>query len=80
MKKIIIDIEGMACGGCEKNVNTRIEKNFDIKKVTASHEKNQTEILAKEALDEAKLKEVIEAAGFTVLKITTTEKKGLFGR
>ena len=80
MKKIIIDIEGMECCGCEKNVNTLIEKNFNIKKVTSSHEKNKTEILAKEALDEGKLKEVIEAAGFTVLNITTIEKKGLFGR
>ena len=80
MKKIVIDIEGMECCGCEKNVNARIEKNFDIKKVISSHEKNKTEILAKDALDETKLKEVIEAAGFTVVNITTTEKKGLFGR
>ncbi|MBR5328747.1 MAG: heavy-metal-associated domain-containing protein [Firmicutes bacterium] len=80
MKKIIIHIEGMECCGCEKTVNGRIEKNFDIKKVTSSHEENKTVILAKEALDETKLKEVIEAAGFTVHNITTTEKKGLFGR
>ena len=80
MKKITVTIEGMACGGCEKNVNTRIEKNFDIKKVTSSHTENKTEILAKEALDETKLKEVIEAAGFTVTNIITEEKKGLFGR
>lgn len=80
MKKITVSIEGMACCGCEKNVNGLIEKNFKIKKVTSSHEANKTEILAKEALDEAKLKEVIEAAGFTVKSITTEEKKGIFGR
>lgn len=80
MKKITVAIEGMACGGCEKNVNTRIEKNFNVKKVTSSHTENKTEILTKETIDEEKLKEVIEAAGFTVTGITIEEKKGLFGR
>lgn len=80
MKKTTVAVEGMACCGCEKNVNGLIEKNFNIKKVTSSHEAGKTEILSKEALDEGKLKEVIEAAGFTVKSIITEEKKGLFGR
>jgi len=84
MVKIIAKVEGMACGMCEAHVNEAVKKAFDVKEVTSSHKDNVTEIIAEAALDEAKLKEVIEEEGYTVLGVSTEEYKkkrfSLFGK
>lgn len=69
MIKITIDIEGMACGMCESHVNDAIAKAFDVKSVTSSHKKKQTEIISKTSIDEDKLRNTIEATGYKVLAI-----------
>ena len=50
-------------------------------KVTSSHKRGETVILAEAAPEEARLRQVIEATGYTVGEITAcaAEKKGLFG-
>lgn len=80
MRKITLDIAGMACGMCEAHVNDAVRQHFAVKKVTSSHAKGRTEILAEAALDEEKLKAVIESAGYTVTGVHTEpyQKKGLF--
>ena len=84
MLKITVGIEGMMCGMCEAHVNEAVKKAFAVKEVTSSHKDNVTEIIAESALDEAKVKEVIEAEGYTVLGVTTEEYKkkrfSLFGK
>lgn len=84
MRKVTVDVEGMACGMCEAHINDAVRQNFSVKKVTSSHSKGKTEIIAEAALEEEKLKEVIEKAGYTVTRIHTEpyEKKGfsLFGK
>ena len=77
MVKMILDVDGMACGVCEAHVNDAVRKGFQVKKVTSSHSKGTTEIIAEEPLDEEKLKSTIEATGYTVLGIKTElyEKK-----
>ena len=84
MVKVVAQVEGMACGMCEAHVNEAVKKAFAVKEVTSSHKDNVTEIVAEEALDEAKVKEVIEAEGYTVLGVTTEEYKkkrfSLFGK
>lgn len=84
MVKIILDIEGMACGMCEAHVNDAIRKAFPVKKVSSSHAKGKTEILAEEAIDEEALKAAISATGYTVKAVRTEpyEKKGFsfFGK
>lgn len=78
MVKITLDIEGMACGTCETHVNEAVRKVFEVKKVTSSHSKGKTEIIAETPLDDSKLKNAIEAIGYKVLGIHTElyEKKG----
>ncbi|MCQ4022445.1 MULTISPECIES: heavy-metal-associated domain-containing protein [unclassified Ruminococcus] len=78
MIKITLDIEGMACGMCEAHVNDAVRQNFAVKKVTSSHSKGKTEIIAQSTLDEEKLKEVIGKSGYNVTAIHTEpyEKKG----
>jgi hypothetical protein len=59
-------------------VNDAIRKAFPVKKVTSSHSKGQTEILAEAQLDEELLKKAIQSGGDTVTGITVEvyEKKG----
>ncbi|MCM1308099.1 MAG: cation transporter [Butyrivibrio sp.] len=67
MVKIILEVEGMACGMCEAHVNDAIRANFAVKKVKSSHKKNRTEITAEEEPDTERLREVITQAGYTLV-------------
>lgn len=44
MVKTTLGIDGMMCGMCESHMNDAIRNNFDVKKVTSSHSKKQTEV------------------------------------
>ena len=81
MMKITVKVEGMMCGMCESHVNNAVRRAFPVAKVTSSHKRGETVILAEAAPEEARLRQVIEAAGYTVGEITAcaAEKKGLFG-
>ncbi|MDO4288932.1 MAG: cation transporter [Eubacterium sp.] len=78
MVKITMNVDGMACGMCESHVNEAIRKAFQVKKVTSSHAKGKTEIIAEAALDETALKNTVDATGYTVTDIHTEpyKKKG----
>ena len=78
MIKITATVEGMTCGMCEAHINDAVRQNFKVKKVTSSHSKGKTEILAEVPLDDEKLKDVIGKSGYTVMGIHTEpyEKKG----
>ena len=84
MVKMTLNVEGMACQMCEAHINDAVRRDFKVKKVTSSHRKNTTEIIAEEAFDEEALKSVIDATGYRVtgMKTEPYEKKGfsLFGR
>ena len=82
MVKMILKIDGMACGMCESHINDTIRRNFKVKKVTSSHSKGETEIIAESPLDEETLKKAIGDTGYTVLSVYTEsyEKKGFFRR
>lgn len=82
MVKMILKIDGMACGMCESHINDTIRKNFKVKKVTSSHSKGETEIIAERPLDEETLKKAIGNTGYTVLSVNTEPyvKKGFFRR
>ena len=70
MTKTVLKIDGMMCGMCESHV----------KKVSSSHAKGETEVISEEALDEAKLAEVIKNTGYTLNGISSEpyEKEGFF--
>lgn len=69
MVKITLEIEGMSCGMCEAHVNDTIRRNFAVKKVSSSHSKGLTEIIAENPLDEEKLKKAINETGYKVLSV-----------
>lgn len=82
MVKITVGIEGMACGMCEAHINEAVRNAFPVKKVTSSHTKKETVILAEREIPEPELRKVIAEAGYDVITVNRApyEKKGLFSR
>ena len=82
MLKITIEVEGMRCGMCETHVNDVVRRVEGVKKVTSSHAKDRTEVIAEDGADIERIKEAIEKQGYGVGKIETEpyEKRGLFSR
>lgn len=78
MVKITLKINGMTCGMCESHINDAIRRDFAVKKVSSSHSKGKTEILAEEPVDEEKLRRTINETGYTLIEIQSGpyEKKG----
>lgn len=81
MIETTVRVDGMMCGMCESHVNEAVRKAFpEVKKVASSHTKGQTVIQSEQALDEAKLRDAIDATGYEVKGIFSKpyEKKGFF--
>lgn len=80
MVKIIVGIKGMACGMCEAHINEAVRNAFRVKKVTSSHTKKQTIILAEQDIPEQELKSTVAKAGYDVVFVNNEpyEKRGLF--
>ena len=80
MVKITLAIEGMACGMCEAHINEAVRNAFQVKKVTSSHTKKQTVIIAEQAIPEQGLKDVVAKAGYDAVSASSEPymKKGLF--
>ncbi|HIQ98677.1 MAG TPA: heavy-metal-associated domain-containing protein [Candidatus Scybalocola faecavium] len=80
MLKITAGIDGMACEMCEAHVNEAIRKHLNVKKVSSSHRKHQTVIIAEEEISDKDIKKALEGTGYKVTDISREpyEKKGLF--
>ena len=78
MVKTVVNVDGMMCGMCESHINDAIRQAMQVKKVTSSRSKGETEILSEDALDEAAVRAAIEKTGYTVKGIQSEpyEKKG----
>ena len=81
MIETIVKVDGMMCGMCEGHINDAIRSHFQVKKVSSSHSKGQTVIRSQEALDQAQLRQVIDAPGYKALAVVSrpVEKRGLLG-
>ena len=80
MIQTTVKVSGMACSMCEAHINDAIRRTFPVAKVTSSHSKGETVILSETPLDEAAIRETIDATGYTVgeIKAAPYEKKGFF--
>ncbi len=78
MIKTTLGIKGMMCHNCERHVNEAVQEIFAVKKVTSSHEADQTEIISEGELAEEELRKVIEKAGYEMTSFESEpfEKKG----
>lgn len=81
MIETIVKVDGMMCGMCEGHINDAIRSHFPVKKVSSSHSKGRTVIRSQEALDQAQLRQVIDATGYKTLDVVSrpVEKRGLLG-
>lgn len=82
MVRITMKIDGMRCGMCETHVNDAVRKSARVKKVSSSHAKNQTVVIAEDETDVAAVRAAIEGQGYRVLSVETEPyvKKGLFSK
>lgn len=81
MEKITVGVDGMMCGHCEAHVNDAVKNALKVKKVSSSHAKKETVIIAEEGLTDEQIKSTIDATGYTVTGISREPyaRKGLFG-
>lgn len=80
MVKMTLEVDGMACGMCEAHINEAVRNAFHVKKVTSSHSRKQTVIIAEQDIPEQELIDVVAKAGYDVASVSSEpyEKKGLF--
>ena len=80
MIRTTVKIEGMMCGMCEAHINNAIRAAFPVKKVSSSHTKGETVILSDAPLDTEKLRQAVDATGYTFVSVSeeAAMKKGLF--
>ena len=68
MKNIVLDVEGMACEGCEKRIQNALSKVDGVKEVIANHATGKVNLTLDDATDERGLKDIISNLGFEVKK------------
>lgn len=67
MKKILI-VEGMSCGHCEKAVKNALNELSEVTDVNVDLAEKKVEVTG-EGLEDSKLKEAIDEAGYEVISI-----------
>lgn len=55
MEKITVGVDGMMCGHCEAHVNDAVRNALKVKKVSSSHAKKETVMIAEEGLTDDRL-------------------------
>ncbi len=71
MNKYILGIDGMACGMCEMHVEDKLRKAIKLKKVNASHIKNNVVVITELELSKEDFKKILDPTGY---RITSYEK------
>lgn len=80
MVKITLMIDGMMCGMCEAHMNDAVRAAFKVKKVTSSHTKKETVLIAADDIADEQLHDIVAKTGYELQQIKREpyEKKGLF--
>ena len=68
MKKQI-NIEGMSCGHCSKHVENALVEVKGVEKVEVSLQDKNAIVVLNQEVDDSKLKEAVEEAGYDVTSI-----------
>ena len=70
MNKYILGIDGMKCGMCETHVQDVIRKAIKVKKVKASHIKNNVVVITELNLVEEDFHKIIDPTGYRITSFT----------
>jgi len=66
MERRTIPVDGLACDGCERTVESAVETLDGVTRVAADHGTGTVEVVAAEGLADADLRAAIEGAGYDV--------------
>ena len=66
MNKIVLNVNGMVCGGCEKRVINALSEISPITKIEADHQEGKVTLWAEGEVNLDKVKERIVDLGFEV--------------
>ena len=82
MIKTTVKVDGMMCGMCEAHINDACRRDLPLKKVTSSHTKGETVIIAADNLTDDIIRAAIGSTGYTVVSVERApyEKRGFFTR
>ena len=82
MIKIEFEVDGMRCGMCEAHINDAVRRVEGVRKVSSSHKKGKTEVIAQDGTNPEMIKQAIEQQGYIVKNTESGsyEKRGLFSR
>ena len=68
MEELILKVEGMMCGGCEKRIENALTTIEGIKEVVANHENGTVTVRKDEKVELKVIKEKIQDIGFEVIE------------
>ena len=66
MKEILINVEGMACSGCENRIQNALKTIDGVKSVVANYKDGTVKVILNSKIEECVLKDKIEDLGFDV--------------
>lgn len=66
MKEIILNVEGMHCGGCERRIQNAVKNIEGVENVIANHNDGTVKITLNKEIEKSVIAEVIEDIGFEV--------------
>ncbi|WP_247001628.1 heavy-metal-associated domain-containing protein [Halosolutus gelatinilyticus] len=66
MEQTTLEVAGMACDGCERNVTETLETLAGISSATANHEADEVRVEHDESIDVGTIESAIEDAGYEV--------------
>ena len=69
MKELLINVEGMHCGGCEKRIQNAVSDIDGVESVEVSLENKNAKITCNKEWSDDKIKEAIKEEGFVVVNI-----------
>ena len=81
MYKTVVKIDGMMCEHCEASVNEALRAAFELDKVSSSHDKGETVIIAENPIELDAIKAALNELDLEAVSAQSEayEKKGLFG-
>ena len=68
MREIVLNVNGMACGGCENRIQNAIKNIEGVENVVADHNSGKVAITLNKDIEIETIKEVIEDIGYEVVK------------
>ena len=66
MYKYVLKINGMRCGMCEAHIEDVIRKKIKVKRVNASHIKNELTVITDMVLDEKDFHILLDETGYII--------------